>query len=147
MVEEGFFRSRLRRPRDLLGAVLALVIAALVVILAVAAEQTVIAIDDDIADAQRSLPDIIWGLLSALAGLGVVMLPLVAAVSMLVRRRGRQLIESVAAMTTAAIVLTLISTAVRDSGYDTLYAALTGAPIDADLAYRPTPCSAGSWRS
>ena len=27
---------------------------------------TVIAIDDDIADAQRSLPDIIWGLLSAL---------------------------------------------------------------------------------
>ena len=143
MVEEGFFRSRLRRPRDLLGAVLALVIAALVVILAVAAEQTVIAIDDDIADAQRSLPDIIWGLLSALAGLGVVMLPLVAAVSMLVRRRGRQLIESVAAMTTAAIVLTLISTAVRDSGYDTLYAALTGAPIDADLAYPTNPLLGG----
>ncbi|HSO03661.1 MAG TPA: hypothetical protein VLQ92_04200, partial [Candidatus Limnocylindrales bacterium] len=143
VVEEGFFRSRLRRPRDLLGAVLALVIAALVVILAVAAEQTVIAIDDDIADAQRSLPDIIWGLLSALAGLGVVMLPLVAAVSMLVRRRGRQLIESVAAMTTAAIVLTLISTAVRDSGYDTLYAALTGAPIDADLAYPTNPLLGG----
>ena len=86
-------------------------IAALVVLLAVAAEQTVIAIDDDLADAQRSLPDIIWGLLSALAGLGVVMLPLVAAVSMLVRRRGRQLLESIAAMTIAAILLTLISTA------------------------------------
>ena len=78
---------------------LAIVIAALVVLLAVAAQQTVIAIDDDLADAQRSLPDIIWGLLSALAGLGVVMLPLVAAVSMLVRRRGRQLLESIAAMT------------------------------------------------
>ena len=113
------------------------------VILAVAAEQTVIAIDDDIADAQRSLPDIIWGLLSALAGLGVVMLPLVAAVSMLVRRRGRQLIESVAAMTVAAIVLTLISTAVRDSGYETLYAALTGAPINDDLAYPTNPLLGG----
>ncbi len=144
MVEEGIFRSRLRRPRDLLGAVLAIVIAALVVLLAVAAEQTVIAIDDDLADAQRSLPDIIWGLLSALAGLGVVMLPLVAAVSMLMRRRGRQLLESVAAMTIAAIVLTLISTAVRNSGYETLYAALTGSPISEDLAYPTNPLLGGT---
>ncbi|HYN55747.1 MAG TPA: hypothetical protein VES03_00980, partial [Motilibacterales bacterium] len=143
VVEEGFFRSRLRRPRDLLGAVLALLIATAVVLLAVTAQQTVIAIDDDLADAQRSLPDIIWGLLSALAGLGVVMLPLAAAVSMLMRRRGRQLIESVAAMTAAAIVLTLISTAVRDSGYDTLYAALTGAPINQDLAYPTNPLLGG----
>ncbi len=144
VVEEGFFRSRLRRPRDLLGAVLALVIAVAVVLLAVTAQQTVIAIDDDLADAQRSLPEVIWGLLSALAGLGVVMLPLVAAVSMLVRRRGRQLLESIAAMTVAAIVLTLISTAVRDSGYDTLYAALTGSPINDDLAYPTNPLLGGT---
>ncbi len=144
MVEEGIFRSRLRRPRDLLGAVLAIVIAALVVLLAVAAEQTVIAIDDDLADAQRSLPDIIWGLLSALAGLGIVMLPLVAAVSMLVRRRGRQLLESIAAMTIAAILLTLISTVVRNSGYETLYAALTGSPISDDLAYPTNPLLGGT---
>ena len=144
VVEEGIFRSRLRRPRDLLGAVLAIVIAALVVLLAVAAEQTVIAIDDDLADAQRSLPDIIWGLLSALAGLGIVMLPLVAAVSMLMRRRGRQLLESIAAMTIAAILLTLISTVVRNSGYETLYAALTGSPISDDLAYPTNPLLGGT---
>jgi uncharacterized protein (TIRG00374 family) len=139
VVEEGFFRSRLRRPRDLLGAVLALAIALLVVLLAVAAEQTVIAIDDDLADAQRSLPDIIWGGLSALAGLGIVMLPLAASVSLLVRRRGRQLLESLASMTIAAIALTLISTAVRQYGTDTLYAALTGSPVDDELAYPTNP--------
>ena len=105
------------------------------------------AINDDLVDAQRSLPNFIWGMLSALAGLGVVMLPLVAAVSMLVRRRGRQLLESIAAMTTAAIVLTLTSSAVRDSGYETLNAALTGAPSTSTWRIRPTPCSAGSSRS
>ncbi|HYN55806.1 MAG TPA: hypothetical protein VES03_01290, partial [Motilibacterales bacterium] len=144
VVEEGVFRSRLRRPRDLLGAMLAIAFALLVVLVAVAAEQTVIAIDDDLADAQRSLPDIIWGLLSALAGLGIVMLPLVAAVSMLVRRRGRQLLESVAAMTTTAIALTLISTAVRDFGTDTLYVALTGSPVSDDLAYPTNPLLGGT---
>ena len=107
VVEEGAFRSRLRRPRDLLGAVVSIVLAVLVVALAVTAQQTVNAIDDDLVDAQRSLPNFIWGMLSALAGLGVVMLPLVAAVSMLVRRRGRQLLESIAAMTSPPSSLTL----------------------------------------
>ncbi len=81
VIEEGVFPSRLRRPRDLLGAVLAIVVGLLVVVVAVTAQQTAIAIDDDLTDAQRSLPDVIWGMLSALAALGVVMLPLVAAVS------------------------------------------------------------------
>ena len=143
VIEEGVFRSRLRRPRDILGALLALVIALLVVIVAVTAQETVNAIDSDIADAQRSLPDIIWGLLSALAGLGIVMLPLLATVSMLIRRRGRQLLESIAAMTLAAIALTLISAAVRDYGSEALYASLTGAPMDADLAYPTNPLLGG----
>ncbi len=143
VVEEGVFRSRLRRPRDLLGAVVALTVGMLVVVLAVTAQQTAIAIDDDLIDAQNSLPDVLWGLLSALAGLGTVMLPLAASVSLLVRRRGRQLLESVAALTVGAIVLTWISTTVRDYGSETLYTSLTGtAPADG-LAYPTSPLLGG----
>ncbi|MGB7982315.1 MAG: lysylphosphatidylglycerol synthase transmembrane domain-containing protein [Candidatus Nanopelagicales bacterium] len=139
VVEEGIFPSRLRRPRDLLGAGLALAGAVLVVIVAVAAEQTVIAIDDDLASAQNSLPDLIWGGLSSLAGLGLVLLPLVASVSLLLRRRGRQLLEAIAALTAAAIALTLISAAVREFGSQTLYFALTGSSVNDDLAYPTNP--------
>ncbi len=139
VVEEGLFPSRLRRPRDLLSGLLALVGAALVVIIAVTAEQTVLAIDDDLANAQRSLPDLIWGGLSSLAGLGLILLPLIATVSLLLRRRGRQLLEAIAAMTVAAIALTLISTAVREYGSQTLYFTLTGSTVNDELAYPTNP--------
>ncbi len=46
-------------------------------------------------------------------------------------------------MTLAAIVLTLISTAVREYGTESLYLALTGAPADADLAYPTNPLLGG----
>jgi uncharacterized protein (TIRG00374 family) len=130
------FRSRLRRPRDIVGALLAILGALLIVVVAVTAQATAVAIDDDLATAQRSLPDFIWGTLSALAGLGLVLVPLVSAVALLVRRRGRQLLESIAALTLATTALTLIAALVRDYGSDTLYRALTGSlPGATSLAY------------
>ncbi len=143
VVEEGVFPSRLRRPRDIVGALAAVIGALLIVLIAVTAQQTTIALDDDLASAQRSLPDFLWGLLSGLAGLGVVMLPLVSAVSMLVRRRGRQLLESFAAMTLATIALTLISTFVRDYGAAVLFEALTGASKGQELSYPTNPLLGG----
>lgn len=143
VVEEGVFRSRLRRPRDLVGALLAVLSALAVVGLALTAEKTTQALDNDLEAAQHQLPDALWLVVGLVAGFGLVVLPLAAAVSLLVRRRGRQLLESFAAMTVAAIVLSLASTAIRDYGADSLYVALTGAPPGPGLAYPTNPLLGG----
>ncbi len=138
VVEEGAFRSRLRRPRDIVAAALAITTALTVVLLGMAAQQTTLAFDEDLAKAQSLIPTLLWGLVSILAGLGLLLLPLAAAVAMLVRRRGRQLLESFAAMTLAAIVLTTISVLVRDHGTPTLLLVLTGLPPEASVPGYPT---------
>ena len=138
VVEEGLFRSRLRRPRDLVGSLLAIIVALAVVVVAVAAQATTVAIDDDLASAQRALPAFIWGALSALAGLGLVLLPLVSAVSMLIRRRGRQLLESVGSLTLTVIALTLLSTVIREYGNEALYRAMTGSIPGSNVPAYPT---------
>jgi uncharacterized protein (TIRG00374 family) len=144
VVEEGVFKSRLRRPLDLAGALAALLGALLTVIIAVTAQATTIAIDSDLTRTQQLLPSFVWGAMSALAGLGLVMLPLVSAVSLLVRRRGRQLLEAIAALTTATIVLTLLANTVRDTDSEALYRALTGtSPDGAVLAYPTNPLLGG----
>ena len=144
VVEEGVFRSRLRRPRDIVGTLLAIIAALLIVVIAVAAQATTVAIDDDLASAQRWLPDFVWGALSALAGLGLIVLPLAASVSLLIRGRGRQLLDSVAALTLATIALTLLSNLVREYGNEALFRALTGTvPGSTDLAYPTNPLLGG----
>lgn len=138
VVEEGVFRSRLRRPRDLVGAMLAVLAALIVVGIALGAQATTVGIDDDLAQAQRSLPGVIWGALGMIAGLGLVVLPLVAAISMLVRRRGRQLLEAFLAMTIATIVLTAMSVLIHTQQLESLHLALTGTTIDAPVQKEPT---------
>ncbi|MGB8021094.1 MAG: flippase-like domain-containing protein [Candidatus Nanopelagicales bacterium] len=143
VVEEGEFRSRLRRPRDLGGALLALLSALFVVAVAMTAQETTRALDSDLEAGQRILPDFIWGALGSVAGLGLVLLPLASAISLLIRRRGRQLLEAIGAMTATAIVLTLASTLIRDYGEDSLYVALTGSPPGSGLAYPTNPMLGG----
>ncbi len=143
VVEEGVFRSRLRRPRDLVGALISLLAALAVVAISLTAEATTQALDSDLEDAQSRLPDVIWLVTGAIAGLGLVILPLATVVSMLVRRRGRQLLESFAAMTVAATILSAASTLIRDYGADSLYVALTGAPPGPGLAYPTNPLLGG----
>ncbi len=143
VVEDAVFRSRLRRPRDLVGAMLALAGALLVVVLAVTAQRTAVALDADLAGIQRRLPAFIRGLLGAFAGLGLVLLPLTSAISLLARRRGRQLLEAFAAMTLAASVLTLISSAIRHFGGDAIHIGLTGSPEGVAPAYPTNPLLGG----
>ncbi|HEX6886687.1 MAG TPA: lysylphosphatidylglycerol synthase transmembrane domain-containing protein [Candidatus Nanopelagicales bacterium] len=144
VVEEGVFRSRLRRPRDLVGAVAALAAAMLVIAVALTAQATTIAIDSDLTTAQQQLPDVLWGALSALAGLGLIVLPVASSISMLLRGRGRQLLEAIAALTVAAIVLTILGSLVRDYGTDALYRALTGLfPSSESTGYPTNPLLGG----
>ena len=126
VIDEGVFRTRLRRPRDIASALLCILAALVVVGVAMAAKRASLALDDDLAEARRSVPELIWGLFSLLAGLGVLLYPLAAAVSLALRRRGRQLLESFIAMTLATTALVGIAALVRDHGTDDLKLALTG---------------------
>lgn len=143
VVEEGVFPSRLRRPRDLVGALVAVLAALAVVALALTATATTQALDSDLEATQRSLPAALWGITGTLAGLGLVLLPLTSAVSLLIRRRGRQLLESFAAMTLAATILSVATTLIRDYGADSLHVALTGGPPGPGLAYPTNPLLGG----
>lgn len=144
VIEEGAFRTRLRRPRDLVGAVAAVLGALAVVGIAMAAQTTTIAIDSDLARAQSRLPDLVALLLNSAAGLGIVLLPLTGAISLLVRRRGRQLLEAIGALVLADILLSVISVLVSDHGSESLFRALTGAyPVPGVVAYPTAPLLGG----
>ncbi|MGV1003511.1 MAG: lysylphosphatidylglycerol synthase transmembrane domain-containing protein [Candidatus Nanopelagicales bacterium] len=138
IIEEGVFRARLRRPRDILGAILALLVASAAVAIAYAAKATSAAIDNDLQAVQGGLPSLVALLINALAGLGMTLLPMAAAVSMLLRRRGRQLLESILALTLATIVLNVLSSLVITYGSARLNNALSGMPAGSVALGSPT---------
>ncbi len=137
VIEEGPFEPRLRRPRDILGAILAVVVAVAAVAVAYAAEETSAAVDNDLQSVRQHLPPIVALMLTATAGLGMIF-PMAAAVSMLLRRRGRQLLESFLAMTLAAILLTVLGHVALTYGSPRLLIAVSGAARDVDGGTAPT---------
>ncbi|TAK68567.1 MAG: flippase-like domain-containing protein [Actinomycetota bacterium] len=102
VIEDGVIPRRLRRPLDLVRFGFALAAFAGVVLLAYFATSTTTGIDADLTSASRNLPNIIQLLLNLAAILGVVGLPIAAAIDLLVRRRGRQLLDALVALVLAA---------------------------------------------
>lgn len=143
VIEEGAFRSRLRRPRDIFGTFLSLLVAGTIVTVSYAAEATTRALDSDLQSVQGQLPALVALLVNTLAGLGLIVLPLAAAINLLLRRRGRQLMEAILAMTTATIVLAVISTLVTSYASDRLNIALTGTVSGGNLTYPANPMLGG----
>jgi len=126
VIEDGAITRLVRRPADLVRLVLVLVSAVLVLAIAYFAANTTSGIGTDVTDALQALPSPILVGLSLVSGLGILLLPVVVAVDLLVRRRGRQLIDSLGAAVAAIILLSALGWAAEQYAPDALWRALVG---------------------
>ncbi len=126
VIEDDVIPRRVRRPIDLLRFASAL--AAFLALGGVSyfLTGTTSGISKDITDASSGLPTLILLALNVVGGIGGVALPLAAAIDLLVRRRGRQLVEALGAMLVGTALAALIVTIVATYGSTQLLVAITG---------------------
>ena len=146
VIEDGVIPRRVRRPIDLVRFAVALLAFAAIVAISYFLTATSTGIDQDIIDASGRLPELLRFVLNTIAGLGVLALPIAVALDLLIRRRGRQLVDAVGAMLIAAALCVLASFLVTSYAPDRLLVAITG-----DAGWQPhrrsTRSSPGSSRS
>lgn len=126
VIEDTVIPRRVRRPLDLARFVVALLIAAGIVLGAYLATSTVEGFAEDVVTGASMLPDPVVLAMNVVGGLGTLGLPVAAAISLLLRRRARQLFDALVAVLVAVIVLTTISWALTEFDAPRLLAALAG---------------------
>ena len=126
VIEDGVIPRRLRRPLDLARFLVAVAAVAATVLIAYFASGTTEGLEEDLTGGAQLLPSIVILALNVIGGIGLLGLPIAAAVSLVIRRRMRQLFDALIALLLTVIVLTLASYLVEQYGSDRLVAALTG---------------------
>lgn len=117
--------DRVRRTSDLyllLGYSLALTLA---IVLGNIAVGTTGALEADLTEATWLLPRLLLRLLAWVAGTGVLLVPVAVGIDLLVRSRGRQLIEALSAAGAAGLIAMLIDVLIQDDRFAQILAALT----------------------
>jgi len=125
-VEDADLPRRVRRPLDLARFVLALAISAGIVLIAYIATDTAAGLDSDIDSGASLLPSALVLILNVVGGIGTLGLPIAVAVAMVLRRRLRQLFDSLVALFLGIVVLSGISFAISSIDAPALLVALAG---------------------
>ena len=126
VIEEAVLKRRLRRPADLARFASAILGIAAVTLLGYVAQSTTSGIDQDITHGANRLPSILLVAASLVSGFGALMLPVFATADLMVRRRTRQLIESIGAFLAAVLLLSLETWAINKFGSERLIAVFSG---------------------
>ena len=137
VIEDGVIPRRVRRPVDLVRFAVALIAFAAVVAISYFLTATSTGIDQDILGASGKIPELLRFVLNLVAGLGVLALPVAAAIDMLVRRRSRQLVDAVGAMLLAAALCVLATWLVTAYAPERLLVAITGDPTGSRIVLNP----------
>lgn len=122
---------------DLVRLLVALLSTAAVAALAYFATNTTSSLGEDISAASRSLPDLLVLALNVVGGLGLLTLPVAASVDLLVRGRGRQLLDALVGLFVAVVVLSAAALAVEFAGATKWQLALAGSTDPADSPLIP----------
>lgn len=135
VIDEGVLPQRLRRPLDLARLLFALLLSLAVFLLAWLTEETDSGFQEDIGQATQRLPDLLILILNIVGGLGLLTLPVAAAVDLLARRRVRQLFDALLALFVTVSVLTGLSLLLEGPAPPAMLRALAGSsnPGDAPL--------------
>lgn len=132
VIEGDIAPRRLRRPSDLLRLALAVLAASLVISISYVASATTSGIESDLSQATGRIPGFILDLTSWVGVLGAVALPVGVSVSLLIRRRGRMLLEALGALLLAIVVGAVLIWVIRTYGSPQLLQAVTGRTIESD---------------
>ncbi|MEI8081728.1 MAG: lysylphosphatidylglycerol synthase transmembrane domain-containing protein, partial [Actinomycetes bacterium] len=141
VVEGNGVPTRLRRPGDLVRFVVVVLIAAIVLGSAFLASDASTGLTKDIAEGATNIPHLLAVIANLVGAFGVLVLPVAGAIDLLVRKRGRQLLESLGAMAVALALVWALGVWIQAASGGQLLNALTGqptpgavAPLDATLA-------------
>jgi len=126
VIEDGVIPRRVRRPGDVLRLSLALLGIALVVAAAYFLSGTSTGVEQDVIEVANKLPSLLLVGLNFISALGLLALPVGGAIDLLVRRRGRQLVDAIIAMLVATGIAVLVAALVAAYGSPQLLLALTG---------------------
>jgi glycosyltransferase 2 family protein len=134
---EDHLESRVRIPADLLRCVIALIEIVLLAGLGVLARATANGAEYDIVLASNRLPKAVLSFLGFAAHAALLILPVVLAVRLLIRRQPRRLAEGVAAGGLTVAVVLVLNQLLKGPGTEGLYDVLT--PTAAHTAGKSVP--------
>jgi glycosyltransferase 2 family protein len=137
VVEDGVIPRRLRRPLDLARFLLAVALVAGTVVIAYFASSTTSGIDSDLEEGVRRLPDLVVLVLNIVGGIGILGLPVAAAVYLVVRRRVRQLFDALIGLLLTVVVLTVAAMLLQEYASAPLLVALAGSTSPDSVATTP----------
>lgn len=126
VIEDERIPKRVRRPLDLARFVVALAITAGIVLIAYFATDTAAGLDSDLESGASLLPSPLVLALNIVGGLGTLGLPIAVAVTLIVRRRLRQLFDALVALFIGIVLLTGVSWAISSIDAPALLIALAG---------------------
>ena len=126
VIEDAVLDRRLRRPADLARFAFTLLALVIVGLLAYVAQSTATGIDQDIAQGANRLPNPVILITNLVSGFGALIFPAAAALDLLIRKRTRQLVESLAGLLATVLILSTASWALIQSDSDRLLLAFAG---------------------
>ena len=126
VIEDAVIDRRLRRPADLVRFAFTVFAIVIVGLLAYVAQRTTTGIDQDIVQGANRLPAPVILITNLVSGFGALIFPVAAALDLLIRKRARQLVESIAALLVTVVLLSVSSWALIQSGLDRLLITFAG---------------------
>ena len=137
IIEDGVIPLRVRRPMDLARFVLAITLTFAIVLAAWFASSTSAGLDSDLSSTASLLPGFVVLLLNVIGGIGTLGLPIAASIALAVRKRLRQLFDSLLALLFSVIFLTTLATVVSTLDSPRLLTALTGSASQGGASTAP----------
>lgn len=126
VIEADVLPRRLRRPIDLLRFGFALVTSAVVLAISYFASSTTRGLESDLSEASTRIPGVILFAAALVGFIGVVGLPVVTAVDLVYRRRGRVLVDSLFGLASAVLITSALVWLITRYPNPQLLVALTG---------------------
>lgn len=137
IIEDGVIPLRVRRPMDLARFVLAITLTFAIVLAAWFASSTSAGLDSDLSSTASLLPGFVVLLLNVIGGIGTLGLPIAASIALAVRKRLRQLFDSLLALLFSVIFLTTLATVISNLDSPRLLTALTGSASQGGASTAP----------
>lgn len=125
-INDEVIARRVRRPLDLARFLLALAITGAIIGIGWFATSTTAGLEVDVTSGVQSLPAAVILALNVIGGIGTLGLPIAVGVTLVVRRRARQLFDAVIALLATVVLLTIASSVVATIGSPRLLVALAG---------------------
>lgn len=115
-----------RRPRDLINLLISLGVTVTVVAIGTIAARTTAGLDQDLTIASRELPSFVIFILNTIGATAIIFVPIIVSISLITRKRTRQLIDSLLASGISVLLLLGLSILIMQSNSPRLILALTG---------------------